>query len=45
MIPTTADAAAASVAVAAGKGKTGALRCLKRRLSDAVFRTLVDDRE
>jgi transposase len=28
----------------AGKGKKGALRCLKRRLSDVVFRTLVDDR-
>ncbi len=31
--------------LAAGKGKKGALRCLKRRLSDAVFRTLVQDRE
>ncbi len=30
--------------LAAGKGKKGALRCLKRRLSDVVFRTLVDDR-
>jgi transposase len=29
--------------VAAGKGKKGALRCLKRRLSDAVFRRMVDD--
>ena len=29
--------------LAAGKGKKGALRCLKRRLSDAVFRQLVDD--
>jgi transposase len=28
---------------AAGKGKKGALRCLKRRLSDVVFRTLVTD--
>lgn len=28
---------------AAGKGAKGALRCLKRRLSDAVFRRLVDD--
>ena len=28
---------------AADKGKKGALRCLKRRLSDVVFRTLVDD--
>lgn len=27
--------------LAAGKGKKGALRCPKRRLSDAVFRTLV----
>lgn len=26
--------------VAAGKGKKGALRCLKRRLSDAVYRAL-----
>ena len=30
--------------LAAGKGKKGALRCLKRRLSDAVFRVLVEDR-
>jgi transposase len=29
---------------AAGKGSMGALRCLKRRLSDAVFRALVSDR-
>jgi transposase len=29
--------------LAAGKGSKGALRCLKRRLSDAVFRRLVDD--
>ena len=29
--------------LAAGKGSKGALRCLKRRLSDAVFRHLVDD--
>lgn len=29
--------------IAAGKGKKGALRCLKRRLSDTVFRILVDD--
>ena len=28
---------------AAGKGSLGALRCLKRRLSDAVYRTLVAD--
>ena len=28
---------------AAGKGSMGALRCLKRRLSDAVFRALVAD--
>ena len=27
----------------AGKGKEGSLRCLKRRLSDVVFRTLVED--
>ena len=27
----------------AGKGNKGALRCLKRRLSDAVYRHLVDD--
>lgn len=31
--------------LAAGKGKKGALRCLKRRLSDAVFRTLVADQQ
>ena len=30
--------------LAAGKGSKGALRCLKRRLSDAVFRRLVEDR-
>lgn len=29
--------------IAAGKGGKGALRCLKRRLSDAVFRCLTDD--
>ena len=29
--------------LADGKGKKGALRCLKRRLSDVVFRTLLDD--
>jgi transposase len=29
--------------LAAGKGKRGALRCMKRRLSDAVYRALVDD--
>jgi transposase len=29
--------------LAAGKGKKGALRCLKRRLSDVVFRTLAHD--
>src|SRR3954454_13759812 len=29
---------------AAGKGSLGALRCLKRRLSDAVYRALVADR-
>jgi transposase len=29
--------------LAAGKGSKGALRCLKRRLSDVVFRHLVDD--
>ena len=29
---------------AAGKGNLGALRCLKRRLSDAVYRALVTDR-
>ena len=31
--------------LAAGKGKKGALRCLKRRLSDAVYRTLAADAE
>ena len=30
--------------LAAGKGTKGSLRCLKRRLSDVVFRTLVEDR-
>jgi transposase len=29
----------------AGKGKKGALRCLKRRLSDSVYRHLVDDQQ
>jgi transposase len=29
--------------LAAGKGRKGALRCLKRRLSDAVYRHLADD--
>ena len=29
--------------LAAGKGKKGALRCMKRRLSDAVYRHLIDD--
>jgi transposase len=29
--------------LAAGKGSKGALRCLKRRISDAVYRHLVDD--
>jgi len=29
--------------VAEGKGKNGALRCMKRRLSDAIYRTLVED--
>ncbi len=29
--------------LAAGKGKKGALRCLKRRLSDRVYRHLIDD--
>jgi transposase len=29
--------------LAAGKGNKGALRCLKRRISDAVYRHLVDD--
>ena len=31
--------------LAAGKGKKGALRCLKRRLSDSVYRYLVDDQQ
>ena len=31
--------------VADGKGKKGALRCLKRRLSDAVFHLLVEDQK
>ena len=31
--------------LAAGKGKKGALRCLKRRLSDVVYRRLVDDQQ
>ncbi len=31
--------------LAAGKGTKGALRCLKRRLSDAVFRQLIDDQQ
>lgn len=30
--------------LADGKGKKGALRCLKRRLSDAIFRILADER-
>ena len=30
--------------LAAGKGTKGSLRCLKRRLSDVVFRALVEDR-
>jgi len=30
--------------LAAGKGTKGSLRCLKRRLSDVVFRVLVEDR-
>ena len=29
--------------LAEGKGKKGALRCMKRRLSDAVYRALIDD--
>ena len=29
--------------LAAGKGSKGAMRCLKRRLSDVVYRALVDD--
>lgn len=31
--------------LAAGKGHKGALRCLKRRLSDAVFRQLAEDQQ
>jgi transposase len=31
--------------LADGKGKKGALRCLKRRLSDAVFHLLVEDQK
>jgi len=31
--------------IAAGKGKKGALRSLKRRLSDSVYRHLVDDQQ
>ena len=31
--------------LAAGKGRKGALRCLKKRLSDQVYRCLVDDLE
>lgn len=31
--------------VAAGKGKKGAMRCLKRRMSDQVYRLLVQDQE
>jgi transposase len=31
--------------VAAGKGKKGALRCLKRRLSDNLYRRMVDDQQ
>ncbi|MEO7630068.1 MAG: transposase [Mycobacteriales bacterium] len=30
--------------LAEGTGKKGALRCMKRRLSDAGYRSLVDDR-
>jgi transposase len=30
--------------LAGGKGNKGALRCLKRRLSDVIFRILVDER-
>jgi transposase len=30
--------------LANGKGKKGALRCLKRRLSDVIFRILIDER-
>ena len=31
--------------LAAGKGEKGALRCLKRRLSDTVYRQLVEDHQ
>lgn len=31
--------------LAAGKGRKGALRCLKKRLSDQVYRHLIDDLE
>jgi transposase len=31
--------------VAAGKGQKGAMRCLKRRMSDAVFHHLVEDQK
>jgi transposase len=31
--------------LAAGKGKKGAMRCLKRRLSDAIYRALIADVE
>ena len=31
--------------LSAGKGKKGALRCLKRRLSDSIYRHLVDDQQ
>ena len=31
--------------LAAGKGKKGAMRCLKRRLSDSVYQHLVDDQQ
>ena len=31
--------------LAAGKGKKGALRCLKRRLSDRLFHQLVEDQK
>ena len=37
------DAAYYAKKLAAGKGKKGALRCLKRRLSDRLFHQLVDD--
>ena len=42
---TTPAAATTTRRVAAGKGKKGALRCLKRRLSDSVYRRLVDDQQ